>query len=85
MFDQKYKQIGLKIAYYRKMRGYTQAELARRAKISTSYLSRIERGNYTKSVSLAVVLTIAQVLGWMSVNWFVIKIHNYSRKNDFKD
>lgn len=62
MFEQKYRQIGLKIAYYRKMRGYTQEDLARRAKISTSYLSRIERGNYTKSVSLSVMLLIAQAL-----------------------
>jgi transcriptional regulator with XRE-family HTH domain len=62
MFAQKYKQIGLKVAYYRKMRGYTQEELARRVQISTSYLSRIERGNYTKSVSLSVVLAIAQAL-----------------------
>lgn len=62
MFEQKYKQIGLKVAYYRKMKGYTQAQLARRAQISTSYLSRIERGCYTKSVSLSVILTIAQAL-----------------------
>lgn len=62
MFAQQYKKIGLKIAYYRRMRGYTQAELARHAKISTSYLSRIERGNYTKSVSLSVMFTLAQAL-----------------------
>ncbi|GBG56066.1 transcriptional regulator [Sporomusaceae bacterium FL31] len=62
MFAQKYKVIGLKIAYFRKMKGYTQEELARRAQISTSYLSRIERGNYTKSVSLSVLLIIAQAL-----------------------
>ena len=62
MFAQKYKKIGLKIAYYRKSKGYTQEELARRAQISTSYLSRIERGNYTKSVSLSVILTIAHAL-----------------------
>lgn len=62
MFAQKYKKIGLKIAYYRRIKGYTQEELARRAQISTSYLSRIERGNYTKSVSLSALLIIAQAL-----------------------
>ena len=62
MFEQKYKQIGLKIAYYRKMRGYTQIQLAKRAKISTSYLSRIERGTYNKSVSLSVIFILAQAL-----------------------
>ncbi len=62
MFADKYRQIGLKIAYYRKMRGYTQEELSFKAGISTSYLSRIERGNYKKSVSLSVILTIATTL-----------------------
>ncbi|WP_371371018.1 helix-turn-helix domain-containing protein [Sporomusa aerivorans] len=62
MFTQRYKRIGLKIAYYRKLKGYRQEELARRAQISTSYLSRIERGNYTKSVSLSAILTIALAL-----------------------
>ncbi|WP_373242716.1 helix-turn-helix domain-containing protein [Megamonas funiformis] len=34
--------------YFRKMKKYTQEELAFRASISASYLSRIERGVYKK-------------------------------------
>ncbi len=48
MFEQKYRQIGAKITYFRKIRRYTQEELAFRASISASYLSRIERGAYAK-------------------------------------
>ena len=53
----RYKMIGLKIAYYRKMRGYTQ--LAGKIGISTTYLGQIERGNNGKSYSLETLLSIA--------------------------
>lgn len=55
----RYKMIGLKIAYYRKMRGYTQGQLAGKIGISTTYLSQIERGNNGKSYSLETLLSIA--------------------------
>lgn len=50
MFAMRYKMIGLKIAYYRKMRGYTQGQLAGKIGISTTYLGQIERGNNGKSL-----------------------------------
>ena len=59
MFAMRYKMIGLKIAYYRKMRGYTQGQLAGKIGISTTYLGQIERGNNGKSYSLATLLSIA--------------------------
>ena len=55
----RYKMIGLKIAYYRKMRGYTQGQLAGKIGISTTYLGQIERGNNGKSYSLETLLSIA--------------------------
>lgn len=55
----RYKMIGLKIAYYRKMRGYTQGQLAGKIGISTTYLGQIERGNNCKSYSLETLLSIA--------------------------
>lgn len=48
VFESEYRQIGAKIMYFRKMKKYTQDELAFRASISASYLSRIERGVYKK-------------------------------------
>lgn len=59
MFAMRYKMIGLKIAYYRKMRGYTQGQLAGKIGISTTYLGQIERGNNSKSYSLETLLSIA--------------------------
>ena len=55
----RYKMIGLKIACYRKMRGYTQGQLAGKIGISTTYLGQIERGNNGKSYSLETLLSIA--------------------------
>lgn len=59
MFAMRYKMIGLIIAYYRKMRGYTQGQLAGKIGISTTYLGQIERGNNGKSYSLETLLSIA--------------------------
>lgn len=59
MFAMRYKMIGLKIAYYRKMRGYTQGQLAGKIGISTTYLDQIERSNNGKSYSLETLLSIA--------------------------
>lgn len=59
MFAMRYKMIGLKIAYYRKMRGYTQGQLAGKIGISTTYLGQIERGNNGKSYLLETLLSIA--------------------------
>lgn len=62
VFAMRYKMIGLKIAYYRKLRGYTQGQLAGKIGISTTYLGQIERGNNGKSFSLETLLLIANGL-----------------------
>ena len=62
VFAMRYKMIGLKIAYYRKLRGYTQGQLAGKIGISTTYLGQRERGNNGKSFSLETLLLIAQGL-----------------------
>ena len=56
------KQVGAKIAYYRTLRDMKQSELARRARISRSALSRIERGKYNDNVSVVVLSDIAEAL-----------------------
>lgn len=57
-----FKQIGAKIAYYRTLRNMTQKELAKRAKISRSALSRIECGKYNDNVSVSLLFNIAEGL-----------------------
>ena len=62
MFALKYKEIGLKIAYYRKKKGYTQAQLSEMLGISSNYLSLIERGNKGQSYSMETLFKIAEAL-----------------------
>ena len=54
--------IGLRIAYFRRVRNMTQAELATRVNINKNYLSHIECGNANKSVSLPLLIRISKVL-----------------------
>lgn len=62
MFASRYKKIGAKIVFYRKLRSMTQEKLAEEVGITPKYLSRIENGGYTKSVSLSTLMMIAGAL-----------------------
>ena len=61
-FEQEYKRIGLKIAYYRKLQGYTQEKLADKLGVATSYIGQIESPGMYKPISLTTLLRIAQAL-----------------------
>lgn len=62
MFAVRYKKIGAKIVYYRKIRNLRQEELAEKVSITPQYLSRIENGGYSKNVSLSTLMKIAGAL-----------------------
>jgi XRE family transcriptional regulator of biofilm formation len=53
--------IGINIYEYRKKRGFTLSELAKKANISKSYLSNIER-NLNKNPSIHILKKLAAVL-----------------------
>lgn len=61
-FEQEYKKIGLKIAYYRKLAGLTQEMLAERLDVATSYIGQIEAAGMYKPISLTTLLRIAKAL-----------------------
>jgi len=61
-FTDVYIHIGIKIAYYRKLRGYTQAQLAEKADISEGYLSQIEAPGMAVATSLETLLSLAEAL-----------------------
>lgn len=61
-FNERYRTIGKRIAYYRNKRGWTQDFLADKIGISTSYLSKIEAPRSNKSFSLDVLFLIADAL-----------------------
>lgn len=58
-----YRTIGSNIKHYREHQKLTQAQLAEQAEISVSYLSKIEAAGCNKSVSIATLNQIANVLG----------------------
>lgn len=59
---EKYRQIGLKISYYRKLRGFTQEELAERIGVTPAFIGHVEAPNIDKAVSLDTLFDIAEVL-----------------------
>lgn len=59
---EQYLLIGRKIAYYRRLRGYTQEQLAERIGISSNYLSQIECGRREKC-PLYTLMLAADALG----------------------
>lgn len=61
-FQDKYTQLGLKIAFYRKLRGLTQEQLAELVDINPAFLSHVEAPNVNKTVSLGTLFAIAQAL-----------------------
>lgn len=59
---QEYKMIGLNIAYYRKLKGITQLQLAEQINISRTHMSNIEAPNMPTSISLDTLFDIADAL-----------------------
>ncbi|WP_293008353.1 MULTISPECIES: helix-turn-helix domain-containing protein [unclassified Oscillibacter] len=63
-YRENYRLLGLRIAYYRKVRGYTQEQLAEMIGKSWSFLSQIEANNGArlKGLSLETLFSIAEAL-----------------------
>lgn len=77
-----YKQLGLNVAYYRKLRNLTQLDLAEFTNLSRTHISNIEAPNMKTSISLDTIFTIAEVLRISPKNLFDFKIED--EKNDSK-
>lgn len=58
----RYREIGLKIAYYRKLRGITQETLAERAGLTAAFIGHLEAPNIAKALSLDTLFDIARIL-----------------------
>ena len=58
----KYITLGLKIAYYRKKRGYTQEVFAEKIGKSLNFLAQVEGTGTVRGVSLETLFKIADVL-----------------------
>lgn len=59
--DRRYIEIGLKIAYYRKLNGMTQEQLSEVVGISSGYLSQVETPSFVQPISLKTLFAIADL------------------------
>lgn len=60
--EQEFKKIGLNIAYFRKLKGFSQLQLAETVGISRTHMSNIEAPNMPTSISLETLMDIADAL-----------------------
>lgn len=58
-----YRQLGLTIAYYRRLKGITQLQLAETVELSRTHISNLEAPNMPTSISLEKLFDIADALG----------------------
>ncbi len=58
----KYRTIGLKISYYRKLRGLTQEQLAEKINKNLAFIGAVEAPNVNRTVSLDTLFDIAEAL-----------------------
>lgn len=61
-YPERYRLLGLKIAYYRKRAGYTQEQFAEVIGKSLNFLSQVEGTGMIRGVSLETLFTIADKL-----------------------
>lgn len=61
-YFEKYRRIGLKISYYRKLRGLTQEKLAEMIDKNLAFIGAVEAPNINRTVSLDTLFDIAEVL-----------------------
>ena len=55
-------ELGLNIAYYRKLKGMTQAQLAQKVGINRTHISNIEAPKMATQISVETLLKVADVL-----------------------
>ena len=61
-YESEYRQLGLKIAYYRKYRRLTQEQLAEKIDRSPAFIGHVEAPNINKAISMDTLFDISEVL-----------------------
>lgn len=73
IYESEYLQLGLKIAYYRKLRGFTQEQLAEAIDRTPAFIGHVEAPNISKAVSLDTLFDIARVLNVAVYKFFMFE------------
>lgn len=73
IYESEYLQMGLKIAYYRKLRGLTQEQLAEKIDRTPAFIGHVEAPNITKAVSLDTLFDIAKALDVPAYKFFIFE------------
>lgn len=61
-YRDQYRSLGIKIGYYRRLRGFTQEQLAEKIGKETAYLGSVEAPNIERAISLDMLFDIADAL-----------------------
>ena len=61
-YSERYRVLGLRIAYYRKLAGFTQEVFADKVGISVNFVAQIEAPSITRGVSMETLFKMADVL-----------------------
>ena len=72
-YHNKFREFGLKIAYYRKLRGMTQEQLAEAVGLSPVFISHVEAPGIDKTVSLGTLFAIAEALDIPAYKFFMFE------------
>lgn len=57
---EKYRKLGLKISYYRKLKGFTQEQLAEKLDKNLAFIGAVEAPNVNRTISLDTLFDIAE-------------------------
>lgn len=72
-YSEKYLQVGLKIAYYRKYCGLTQEQLAEKIGVTAAFIGHLEAPNVQKAPSLDTIFDIATALNIPEYKFFLFE------------
>ena len=72
-YESEYRQLGLKIAYYRKLKGLTQEQLAEKIDKSAAFIGHVEAPNVEKAISLDTLFDIADALAVPAHKFFIFE------------
>jgi transcriptional regulator with XRE-family HTH domain len=61
-YQNDFRQIGLRVSYFRKQKGYTQETFAEKMGVGVSYIGSIEAPGEFRKISLTTLFRVAEAL-----------------------